>query len=495
MVRRLRECSKCKENFISLRPSHLICDGCADADETGETDERKTSATNEANKLAFDLYDDADEEEEGDEPLLNLLLPQDEGSKANSKDSSAESAARIANANTDQTIIELLDDSGDESEGDVMSEREERAVEENGDDDEEDSALADTKNRAIPGVASHPVLSSFQIQQQALHALASTTVATVKQQATNEDVCYVCGTDLRSLKDRVSHIKRCSKKHGVTAKDVRIDDDTELFVGEGESRPPCATGSPINPYQRKSHQKWHGGGATNNDPRATATTGRTVNQILMAGARRVAKTKQIQLKTKNAQGEKRKYGTFQVYTNRKCPSYKMIPNTDFCCDGFQYAKPELTSNYFLTHFHADHYGGITKQWNAGTIYCSASTANLVHEQLGVGRHYLHPLPMHAHTVIESLGKAVTVTLLHANHCPGAVMFLFSVGKRKILHVGDFRWNYDIMSNQAHLQPFCRVPWSNTECVQSIDDLFLDTTCVDFSFVCCWDETQDTCLLI
>ncbi len=129
----------------------------------------------------------------------------------------------------------------------------------------------------------------------------------------------------------------------------------------------------------------------------------------------------------------------------------------------------LTQNYFLTHFHADHYGGIGRSWNTGIIYCSLPTAELVAQQIGVDRKYLHPLPMNVPTIVASRGKPITVTLLDANHCPGAVMFLFHVGKRHILHVGDFRWNREIM-----LHPGSRLKVFASE--QSIlDELFLDTT--------------------
>jgi DNA cross-link repair 1A protein len=131
----------------------------------------------------------------------------------------------------------------------------------------------------------------------------------------------------------------------------------------------------------------------------------------------------------------------------------------------------LTKNYFLTHFHSDHYGGITAQWNAGIIYCSLETANLVHQQLGVDRKYLHPLGMLTQTIIESHGKPVSVTLIDANHCPGAVMFLFEVGKRRILHVGDFRWDRDLMMKCAPLRAFSTMQ-------VRLDDLFLDTTYCD-----------------
>jgi DNA cross-link repair 1A protein len=76
--------------------------------------------------------------------------------------------------------------------------------------------------------------------------------------------------------------------------------------------------------------------------------------------------------------------------------------------------------------------------------------------------------MYTPSIIESRGKAVTVTLLDANHCPGAVMFLFQVANRKILHVGDFRWNRDVMMQQPPLKAIASGK-------DRLDDLYLDTT--------------------
>ncbi|KAL7566296.1 hypothetical protein ACA910_013622 [Epithemia clementina (nom. ined.)] len=157
-----------------------------------------------------------------------------------------------------------------------------------------------------------------------------------------------------------------------------------------------------------------------------------------------------------------------------CPAYKKITGTDFVVDGFYYAKPSLTQNYFLTHFHSDHYGGINRHWNAGTIFCSKPTANLVNSQLGVDWQYLHILPMNKPVAIPTgRGISVTVTLIDANHCPGAVMMLFQVGGRSILHVGDFRWSAGVMLSppESPLRTFCAA----TGGTQRLDELFLDTT--------------------
>jgi len=96
-------------------------------------------------------------------------------------------------------------------------------------------------------------------------------------------------------------------------------------------------------------------------------------------------------------------------------------------------------------------------------------------QLRVDKKYLHPLPMHTAVVVESRGRPVTVTLLNANHCPGAVMFLFQVGKRHILHVGDFRWSRDDILEDPLTGPFLRPFWQGKV---SLDEIFLDTTYCD-----------------
>jgi DNA cross-link repair 1A protein len=316
--------------------------------------------------------------------------------------------------------------------------------------------------------------------------------------------CMMCGKSLQHLKTgikgRLTHIKRCSKKDGVTARDIRLDDDHEVFAMNQKSALSPTTKlaarsvSIANPYKQPS--EWHcdsnrdldddrlsrSGTASSSENTLVVGTGgipqRSAFGVLLAGARRAAKVAQISA-TKKTEKQRARGGwrngngrQYQVdYSARSCPLYKKITGTDFVCDGFHYARSSLTQNYFLTHFHSDHYGGISKAWNAGTIYCSFSTANLVNQQLGVDRKFLHPLPMMTPIVVASRGNPVTVTLLDANHCPGAVMFLFEVGNRRILHVGDFRWNREIMQAQGPLRPFF-------DRTQNLDEIFLDTTYCD-----------------
>jgi DNA cross-link repair 1A protein len=369
-------------------------------------------------------------------------------------------------------------------------------------------------------------------------------------------MCFVCGKDLHApiWKNRLQHIKSCAARHGVSMKDFRPNMTDEVDNSFDDYNTTISTPSPVtesgsvvqntstgntasslpimsNPYNKKSmhmQSNWHGGtngvtiGQQQNITADTTISSRTtdtsvprrsLNDILMAGARKVASIANSVQQSKasitaklfpvsssdntsssitnpqsNGSGGYGGYNRFQQrrsgnYGTRSCPSYKKIPQTDFVCDGFQYANETVTKNYFLTHFHSDHYGGIDKSWRAGTIYCSIPTANLVNQQLGVDRQYIHPLPMYTPTIIGSKGKPVTVTLLNANHCPGAIMFLFEIGNRTILHVGDFRWDTSIMLSQHQLLPFCNGQ-------RKLDDLFLDTTYCDARYDF---PTQDECV--
>ncbi|PWN31329.1 DRMBL-domain-containing protein [Meira miltonrushii] len=108
---------------------------------------------------------------------------------------------------------------------------------------------------------------------------------------------------------------------------------------------------------------------------------------------------------------------------RTAPFYKVLTGMPISVDAFRFGEIEGCSAYFLSHFHADHYGGMTSVWNHGPIYCSVTTANLVRSSLRVQDQYVCPLPMNETITIPRSG-GVQVTLLDANHCPGSCIFLF-----------------------------------------------------------------------
>ena len=130
---------------------------------------------------------------------------------------------------------------------------------------------------------------------------------------------------------------------------------------------------------------------------------------------------------------------------RTCPFYKIMPGFFICVDAFRYGAVQGCNAYFLSHFHSDHYIGLTSSWCHGPIYCSHVTANLVRRQLRVDPKWVVDLDFDKKIEVPGT-QGVEVTMIPANHCPGSSLYLFEkvVGKEKnpkvqrVLHCGDFR---------------------------------------------------------
>eukprot|EP01080_Neovahlkampfia_damariscottae_P008545 gene8545-369_t len=123
---------------------------------------------------------------------------------------------------------------------------------------------------------------------------------------------------------------------------------------------------------------------------------------------------------------------------------KKIPNTKFIVDGFTVKKKEEFQWWFLSHFHADHYGGITKnKWKHGTIVCTESTKNLIKLKFGKGHE----------DNIKVLERSVII--------------LFELPNDEIyLHTGDFRFSKE---------KFLEYPKLRELQDKKINGVFLDTT--------------------
>ena len=171
---------------------------------------------------------------------------------------------------------------------------------------------------------------------------------------------------------------------------------------------------------------------------------------------------------------------------RTCPFYKKIPDTSFAVDAFNYGQVPGITHYFLSHFHYDHYGGMTKSWNLPVI-CSSITAKLIALKIRMDQKHIQVLPMNQPQIING----IEVTCLDANHCPGSVMFLFKLKSGKnMLHTGDFRasplmeeypalWNRSIASlylDTTYCKPEYNFPSQSQvidKCIQVVEQFLLD----------------------
>lgn len=166
---------------------------------------------------------------------------------------------------------------------------------------------------------------------------------------------------------------------------------------------------------------------------------------------------------------------------RTCPFYKILPGFYICVDAFRYGAVKGQNAYFLSHFHSDHYIGLTSSWSHGPIYCSKVTGNLVRQQLRVDAKWVVDLDFEEKREVPGT-SGVHVTMISANHCPGSSLFLFEkeTGKGKnskmqrVLHCGDFR------ACEAHLghpllKPEVIDVVSGKTRQQKLDVCYLDTT--------------------
>ncbi|XP_054820227.1 uncharacterized protein LOC129319251 [Prosopis cineraria] len=132
--------------------------------------------------------------------------------------------------------------------------------------------------------------------------------------------------------------------------------------------------------------------------------------------------------------------------------------------------------HFLTHAHKDHSSGISSHASF-PIYCTHFTKTLVlqhypqlEDSLFVG------IEVGQSIVIDDPDGAFAVTVFDANHCPGAVMFLFEGKFGNILHTGDCRLSPECLQNLP--EKYTGKKGKDPRC--QLDCVFLDCTFGSFS---------------
>lgn len=178
------------------------------------------------------------------------------------------------------------------------------------------------------------------------------------------------------------------------------------------------------------------------------------------------------------------------------------PSKEYCVsvDAFNYKPHESICQYFLSHFHSDHYGGITKRWSrertvdSKIIYCSSITSRLLTIRFNIDPLFIFNMENDTRYKVYCFEKGflenggfesnektpgLYVTPIDANHCPGAVIFLyesipFTGDVTFYLHCGDFRIN-DIMLNHPLLKQF------HLGGTRKLAKVYLDTTYMNPSY--------------
>ncbi|CAL5204324.1 unnamed protein product [Lathyrus oleraceus] len=155
---------------------------------------------------------------------------------------------------------------------------------------------------------------------------------------------------------------------------------------------------------------------------------------------------------------------------------EMPQGLPFSVDTWTPSSKSSKRHHFLTHAHKDHSSNITSH-SSFPIYSTLLTKTLLLQ------HYphLHPslflqIEVGHSLIIHDPHGNFTVTAFDANHCPGAVMFLFEGQFGNILHTGDCRLNLECLLNL----PDKYVGRKGKKATCPLDCVFLDCTFGTFS---------------
>lgn len=195
----------------------------------------------------------------------------------------------------------------------------------------------------------------------------------------------------------------------------------------------------------------------------------------------------------------------------KTLTFKVNDTTKYhiAVDAFSFTPHDQITQYVLTHFHGDHYGGISKNWcyervfegetieedkYRPIIYCTEITGKLLTLRFSIDPRFLLILQFDKTYIIKDYSKdeqiltelieedqvtdlkpGLYITPITANHCPGAAIFLFrsisNTGDNTyMLHCGDFRVSKEILKHPK-LSPFL----NNESTSLTLDKVYLDTT--------------------
>ena len=288
------------------------------------------------------------------------------------------------------------------------------------------------------------------------------------------DCCPVCGRNLLSVSINTRHL------HISVCLDLKTRSTTKYPPNRPSNPTPKHNVPQSTPSSTKSTVSMS---STGSNPRGRpwrrSKAKRKVQQNGLMRYFGTSSTKQDRPKTNDLNTKSNdSFNRDRLSVKEHYLRFKMLFQTNVVIDGFVGWNRFAPRNavYLLSHFHSDHYVGLSAgQFEGGTIYCSEITARLVTSRLGVDSQCIHSLPMFTKCRLPHAEPPTFVTLLDANHCPGAVMMLFEVhyAADRVslhLHLGDARCEMEADSlfhrkNKALLHSV----------YGRIDRLYLDTT--------------------
>lgn len=148
----------------------------------------------------------------------------------------------------------------------------------------------------------------------------------------------------------------------------------------------------------------------------------------------------------------------------------------------------FSSVFFLSHCHTDHMVGLDhtffmglKQWNK-YFYCSSFSKNVLEMSYNYNTDNVIQIDVNQPTYVQFATLSgdictIRVTCITAEHCPGAVMFLFEKDSMTVLYTGDFRIN----PNDFQSLEFLHYREGSTLIPRKFDTVYLDTTFLNLDF--------------
>lgn len=296
MVRRIQCCPRCQRRFVSRLTAETQCNRCPQPTVVSESKSEVRLSSGEHG--------------EDQSPALKRLK------------ASPHEALEPPSENNDAQILEIQDgassSSGEES-ADSEGMDDFQCTQLQGDDQEDNG---DDQWRTYDIHDDDDNVTSNRV----------TPTATSCTDDLNNNMCFICGSSLDGLKGRLNHIKRCAKKHRITGMDVRLNDDEDAFVFQTNNTAKAVGAKSSddeklsvanNPYSKQPKRTWHGSAekdlqlastasADTQSSKQTALTSffktpmRSLNNVLVANAKRVAKTGGIMAAAKASAGKEGK---------------------------------------------------------------------------------------------------------------------------------------------------------------------------------------------